>query len=162
MFFSNTCNCLCIVATLYFWSFNSLKWQMSPSYTSTIKTTSLSCTWSLKKVPLSGETLCLGHYSTPSCTESSTWYSDIVWYELHQTFCAHEEVLCLFYDNFHFSSKEREGFGVLFWGGGVNWGSAVSENLAFNAIQWFWFRKKLSEVFRKKTNGHCATLKFTD
>ena len=31
---------------------------------------------------------------------------------------AHEEVLWLFYDNFHFSSKEREGFGVSFLGEG--------------------------------------------
>ena len=119
-----------------------------------------------KRYPFRGEPLCLGHHTTPSsCTENSAWYSDVVWYELHQTFRAHEEVLSLFYDNFHFSSKEREGYGVSFLGeegGGVNWGSAVSENLAFNSIQWFSFRKGSLGVFRRKTNGHCTTLKFTD
>ena len=76
-----------------------------------------------KRYPFRGEPLYLGHYSTPSsCTENSTWYSDIVWYELHQTFRAHEEVLWLFYDNFHFSSKERDGFGISFFGrGGGGW-----------------------------------------
>ena len=70
-----------------------------------------------KRYPFRGEPLCLGHHSTPSsCTENSAWYSDVVWYELHQTFRAHEEVLSLFYDNFHFSSKEREGYGVPFLG----------------------------------------------
>ena len=35
----------------------------------------------------------------------------------------------------------------------------MSENVAFNAIQWFLFRKGSSGVFRRKTNGHCTTLK---
>ena len=35
----------------------------------------------------------------------------------------------------------------------------MSENVAFNAFQWFLFRKGSSGVFRRKTNGHCTTLK---
>ena len=35
----------------------------------------------------------------------------------------------------------------------------MSENVAFNAIQWFLFRKGSSGVFRRETNGHCTTLK---
>ena len=118
-----------------------------------------------KRYPFRGEDLLLDHYSTPSsCAENSTWCSDVVWYELYQRFRAHEEALWLFYDNFHFSLKEREGFRMSFLvgGGRVNWGSAVSVNLAFNAIQWFWFRKGLSGVFHRKTNSHRMSLKFTD
>ena len=105
------------------WSFNWLKWQMSLLYTSSIKKTlpfHVPEAW--KRYPIWGEPLGLGHYSTPSCTEHSTWYSDIVWYELHQTFRPHEEVLWLFYDNFHFSSKNGISFfGISFLGGGANW-----------------------------------------
>ena len=48
----------------------------------------------------------------------STWHSVIVWYELYQTFCAHEEILWLFYDYLHVSSKGREVFGISFLVGG--------------------------------------------
>ena len=48
----------------------------------------------------------------------STWQSVIVWYELYQTFSAHEEILWLLYDYFHVSSKGREVFGISFLGGG--------------------------------------------
>ena len=65
------------------------------------------------------ELFCIGHYSTPSlCPGNSTWYSNIVWYELYQMFCAQEEVIWLFYDNFHVSSKGGEGFGISFLGVG--------------------------------------------
>ena len=65
-----------------------------------------------------------------------------------------------YFDYFTTFFFKREGFGISFLGGRrVNWGSAVSENVAFNAIQWFWFRKGSSGVFRRKTNGHCTTLK---
>ena len=80
-----------------------IKWQK--------KNSSQSSTWSLKIYPFRGFLSVLVYSSRPW---NSTCYSDILWYELYQTFRAHEEVLWLFYDNFHVSSKGREGFGISF------------------------------------------------
>ena len=137
-----------------FWSLNRLKWRMSLSYTSNIKNIlSFHEPEAWKRYPCQAEPLCLGHNSThPSSRPgNSTWYTNIFMVLIvPNVSCTWSGTVIILLQFSHF--VKRKGFGILFlsW---VNWGFAVSENLASNAILQFWGRKGSLRVFCGTPNG---------
>ena len=111
-------------------------------------------TW--KRNPFWVESFCLGHYREyppppPREPPNRTWYSDIVRIIVANVSCTWRGTLNVRTIS-TFWQKVGRGLGSHFLGR-FNWGFSVNENLACNAIQWFWCRKRSLGVSCRTPNG---------